>query len=209
MSPAEGTHDLRRYRAGCRCDICRAANNAYHTGLRRNRRNRLASASVQHGKAQTYSNWGCRCARCGAAWSEQLKKQRKSRLSRSAQIPHGTLSGYNSWGCRCEKCRACSYAYELANRGQINTRTRRWAHANRPRVNETQRKSKKKMVDKLSDAARSRGNVWTGPELEIVARTDLSVSQQAAMLGRTYYGVMNMRRQLRVNPKVIDLAGVK
>lgn len=50
---------------------------------------------------------------------------------------------------------------------------------------------------------------WTGPELEIAAREDLTAAQVAQMTGRTLYGVNVMRRKLRKDPRKIDLAGVR
>ena len=29
-----------------------------------------------HGRASTYSNWGCRCSKCRAAWAEKFRKYR-------------------------------------------------------------------------------------------------------------------------------------
>lgn len=57
--------------------------------------------------------------------------------------------------------------------------------------------------------ARRNGYQWTGPELEIVAREDLTVKQAALMLGRTFYAVETQRKKLRSgDPKTTRLAGV-
>lgn len=42
---------------------------------------------------------------------------------------------------------------------------------------------------------------WTGPELEIAARKDLSASQVAKMLGRTIYAVKTVRIELARDPR--------
>lgn len=52
-----------------------------------------------------------------------------------------------------------------------------------------------------------RGMPWTGPELEIVARTDLTAEQAAQMTGRTYHGVADQRRKIGIDPRKRDLAG--
>jgi hypothetical protein len=49
---------------------------------------------------------------------------------------------------------------------------------------------------------------WTGPELELAARPDLSHAQVAEMIGRTGAAVKHMRRKLQYDPKIINLAGV-
>ena len=56
-----------RYWAGCRCAACRAANAVLHHEGRERRRRALATATVTHGSASTYRNWGCRCEPCHQA----------------------------------------------------------------------------------------------------------------------------------------------
>jgi hypothetical protein len=48
----------------------------------------------------------------------------------------------------------------------------------------------------LLDQAINRGKEWTGPELEIATRPDLSTVQAARMLHRTREGVKWARSQL-------------
>ena len=62
---------------------------------------------MTHGKASTYTNYGCRCELCKEAIRLTAKKRRASRGATLAgdDPRHGTLTGYNSWGCRCERCR--------------------------------------------------------------------------------------------------------
>jgi hypothetical protein len=59
------------------------------------------------------------------------------------------------------------------------------------------------------DGAGRRGLPWTGPELEIAARDDLTPEQVAEMTGRTLYGVNEARKRLRRDPRAIALAGVR
>lgn len=49
--------------------------------------------------------------------------------------------------------------------------------------------------------ATRRGYGWTGPELELAARADLSATTVAAMIGRTVHAVKHARRGLRVDPR--------
>lgn len=70
-------------------------------------------------------------------------------------------------------------------------------------------RNKKRVNDKLRDTASRHGQQWTGPELEIATRRDLSAAQVAKMLGRTLYGVKHQRSLLaQNNPVKTWLAGV-
>jgi hypothetical protein len=47
------------------------------------------------------------------------------------------------------------------------------------------------------DGARRRGYTWTDAELAIAAQGELSNAQVAAVTGRSYFGVRDMRMRLR------------
>ncbi|MEV5819373.1 hypothetical protein AB0L22_09370 [Micromonospora haikouensis] len=67
----------------------------------------------------------------------------------------------------------------------------------------------KRQNDTMRADARRHGSEWTGPELEVVARTDLTAVQVASMLGRTPAAVRAQRHLLKkVDPKTTALAGV-
>jgi hypothetical protein len=55
--------------------------------------------------------------------------------------------------------------------------------------------------------AANHGKEWTGPELEVLARDDLTAQQKALLLKRTNAAVKNMLRKLRVDPRKQRLAG--
>jgi hypothetical protein len=95
----------------CRCELCRAANTAAQTKLRKSRHTRGIPDGVKHGRYTTYNNWGCRCDDCYQAHRQKLITNRERRIQRKDQAPHGTVSGYDSWECRCDDCRraACEY----------------------------------------------------------------------------------------------------
>lgn len=58
------------------------------------------------------------------------------------------------------------------------------------------------------ETATNNGKEWTGPELELVARQDLTEAAAAQILGRTRQAVAYQRRLLRANDPVrTDLAG--
>ncbi len=65
-----------------------------------------------------------------------------------------------------------------------------------------------KQQARTAQSANNARKEWTGPELEIAARPDLSALQVATLLGRTYYAVKHMRRKLVHQPREERLAGV-
>ena len=77
-----------RYWAGCRCAACRAVNAALHHEGRERRSRALATATVAHGSASTYRNWGCRCEPCHqAALAGAALARAARRARRQAQAP--------------------------------------------------------------------------------------------------------------------------
>lgn len=58
----------------------------------------------------------------------------------------------------------------------------------------------------VSAADRS-GQQWTGPELELLSRDDLSVHEIARTIRRTFYAVRQMKTRLHIEPKLQNLAG--
>lgn len=55
--------------------------------------------------------------------------------------------------------------------------------------------------------AERNGQQWTGPELEIATRSDISVKDAAEMLGRTFYAVQRMRVLCKADPRKTALLG--
>lgn len=74
------------------------------------------------------------------------------------------------------------------------------------------RECRKRKYLALQEASRSgatrHGAEWTGPELEILARRDLTARQIATMLGRTLGAVNAARSKLNREPRERWLAGV-
>lgn len=64
---AHGTNT--RYKAGCSCQPCRAAHNAYMARITAGARARAAAdpALIPHGTRCGYLYWGCTCGDCRAA----------------------------------------------------------------------------------------------------------------------------------------------
>lgn len=93
---------------------------------------------------------------------------------------HGFAATYRD-GCRCSECTAAA-------------------------TDSTTRRHKLRNAKSRDTATRS-GQQWTGPELDIAMRDDLTATQAAAMLGRTIRAVENARHLCRYDPKYINLLG--
>lgn len=178
MASSHGT--VGAYRKGCRCDHCRAAATA---AARRRRARRLQVEPPEHG-ASGYTNYGCRCDTCREAWSDASRERNAAWRARTAERAEAGerpqrhgVAGYIFYGCRCSTCTAAS--------------ARANSQRNAPTV----------------DGAARRGHEWTGPELELAARDDLTAVEIARMLGRTRYAVTSMRYKLRREPAKQRLAG--
>lgn len=184
MARTHGTPSC--YQSGCRCEQCRKAN-AEKTRLRRAARKREGRVPAKHGETG-YGNYGCRCTVCVSAWRDRCRVSYEAervrieqRRSDGVTPPEHGVNGYRSWGCRCEVCvsAAREYSAEVTRRAQ----DRSLEHAHRYRAE------------------------WTGPELELAARTDITHVQLAEMLGRTVHAVRTKRHKLRTKPREQWLAG--
>lgn len=95
-------------------------------------------APITHGKYSTYSNRGCRCVECRAAWSAYILRLRRGRtaalngtlrpvgrsgvLPSQAPVKHGDPYTYQNWGCRCDPC---TRANSIAKREDYHRRKAR------------------------------------------------------------------------------------
>lgn len=76
--------------------------------------------------------------------------------------------------------------------------------------NATQAARKRDLQKESLEHAPRRGLPWTGPELEIADRRDLTAAEIAAMTGRTLHAVHFVRAKLRAGiPREVLLAGVR
>jgi len=161
---------------------CRCAKcrraNAKRHAEQRVRRKSSHSVDTIPHGASGYVNYGCECDVCRDAVSERNQLQRRSRVERSEQAPHGTKAAYSGWGCRCAECRRAGNEYRQG------------------------------IYSETLDGASNHFKKWTGPEMEILERGDLSHREAALLLGRTVWAVQTMRRRLRAEPKVIQVVGI-
>lgn len=69
------------------------------------------------------------------------------------------------------------------------------------------KKLKAKRNAALVDQAVNYRKPWTGPELEIVSKVDLTIREAAVILGRSYDAVRHMRRKLanEEDGRMVDL----
>lgn len=88
---------------------------------------RRAEPTVHGVTCNGYTNYGCRCDLCRAAWNAYCKKRR---VERSKNIPadiHGNASTYYNYMCRCADCRAANTAYyrKVRKRAKITEKEER------------------------------------------------------------------------------------
>lgn len=101
----------------------------------------------------------------------------------------------------------CSVCDELLPGSRFNSSRRMGftcEECDRVRSSQSQRQSQAVSLQ----SARRRGFVWTGPDMELVMRDDLTLAELASMLGRTYASVAAMRTKVRHDPKCAKVAGV-
>lgn len=62
-------------------------------------------------------------------------------------------------------------------------------------------------AQRATESGQNRGKQWTGPDMEIALRADLTVQEAAKMLGRTYAAVKMMRHRCKSDPKYAAVVG--
>lgn len=130
-----------------------------------------------HGRPGAFITHGCRCEVCDPAFTEYKRAERERRRQRPVTAEHGTTLAYQQ-GCPCDECAEAMRRYLL----ERNEKTRAGAtHHRQP---------------------------WTGADAEVAyTRTDLTITQRAEMLGRTYSAVDNFIRAYDRRPD--DPFGIK
>lgn len=107
-----------------------------------------------------------------------------------------------------EKIHAKQQARREAHREEIRERELAWREANREESRRRVAANDRKNQAETLPQARRYGRQWTGPELELAARPDLTAKQVALMVGRTTGAVKIKRHHLRYDPATQNLAGL-
>jgi hypothetical protein len=166
----------------CRCEVCKRARAKYRKERMDKLRERVKSndPTLDHNSYQTYAA-GCRCEKCIETKNrkaEEALKNLKAKLETDpTSVKHGGIGIYRA-GCRCETCVSGYVEY----------------HTNKT----------KEYQSKSAEKAFNYGKEWTSQELEIADR--YSAQKAAELLGRTYWSVVEKKRQIRKRePKVMLL----
>lgn len=119
---------------------------------------------------------------------------------------HGTNFGYSHAGCRCSECRAWASAYHRKwYPGSISQqaaadRYRQWRAENPDEYSAKTAEATRNYVARnvrSRETADRHNSQWTGTEMELVSREDLTTAELADMLGRTLVAVRTMRLRLK------------
>lgn len=166
-------------------------------------------------------NAGCRCQICFEAARAAARRDRQKRrqvVQELGDLPPGVShgpGGSSNWGCLCDVCRSAKRTENRRERERVkagllvHNSGHGWTSScpcakcvKRRNLHVYQKNAKS------ADTAHRRWQEWTGPELEIASRSDLTAAEVAKALGRTLAGVAAIRRKLRTDPRKIRLAGV-
>lgn len=150
---------------------------------------------------------GCRCARCRSENRAYVIRARNNRVKRGTT--HGTTTGYGD-GCRCQACKRAdaekNLRYFASNPDRYRENKRRASRQHYRRHDAKALSREQQQVTR--DKAWRNHFQWTGPELEIALREDLTSYEAALMLGRTRNAVQAQRELHEVDPRKRALAGL-
>jgi hypothetical protein len=143
--------------------------------------------------------------------AERLAKGEFRAPPGSGRFKHGTNYGYHIARCRCDACRAWQHDYFQKwypgsdAQKRSGEYSRQWREANPEKRDAAYTRNKKRLQaqnDKSRETAARHNQWWTGTELEIASREDLTAAQVAAMLGRTLRSVSEARARMRDDPRL-------
>lgn len=153
-------------------------NEAQRRLIDRRRTNPRPAALIPHG-VSGYQKDHCRCEICKAGEAERRAKYRERRKAKDPRPFSLIPHGHSGYTVFACRCPTCMTAY--ANYCAARN------------------------VGAFS-APRYRYQ-WTGPELEIASRRELTAVQVAAMIGRSPAAVGMIRHRLKIDPRIDALAG--
>lgn len=156
------------------------------------RRHRLRRDSRDPGRA---ANGQMRLPRGRARWLLAKSCAYCGELLPPTAFPKGK-SGYHK-----SYCKRCESEVNMDRRLTDEVYADRFYRYSLERHQEEQRLAKAKASNQRKE--------WTGPELELVMRRDLTDRQKAEILGRTFYAVRHIIRKVNAgDPKKVNLAGL-
>jgi hypothetical protein len=154
----------------------------------------------------------------GISYSTVSKILKQAGVGRPVtEIPHGTPSGWQWHKCRCDECLAARTEYKRLERLRRRARAGITAEHGTVRayaqgcdcerclaaVAETDRQRQARTVP----GAHRHGRRWNALDAETAMRTDITIEERAALLGRTYAAVDDWLRAYLARPD--DPYGVK
>lgn len=117
----------------------------------------------------------------------------------SRSIPHGTPSGWQYHRCDCDVCRDAKRVYKRDERRRRLARARITAdHGTRRAYAQgcdcdacrtAVARASAERVERTRPGAHRHGARWTQQDAETAMRTDITIEERAALLGRTYAAV--------------------
>lgn len=143
------------------------------------------------------------CGQCGATFtprSVQRERPRKfcSRKCRNAAVRHEKVV------IACEQCGKSVERLRCHVRSGGHLFCSRSCRGQFARVAESKRVGDWR---RTIEVASHHGQQWTGPQLEVAIRNDLTITEKALTLGRTTYAVTEARRRAIHDPKIVALLG--
>lgn len=157
---------------------------------------------ASHGTLTCYQKDKCRCAQCRLANAEYQRSWRaRNREQGRSPTTHGGRA-YSNFGCKCPTC--------ITSQREVQARhtTRATRNSDPAKQSVRSRRHRVAAQARTLDRATRHGRQWTGPELEILAREDLTIEQKALLLGRSYKAIDAKTWKLnREEPATSWLAG--
>jgi hypothetical protein len=199
---------------GCRCDLCREA-------IRRHKAERKAKANPERA-AQSKECEVCQTRFNRHQWETGREWARRRLCSKScvgvvaaSNRPH-SIGRRRLLAATCTKCGVLhdGRKFQVSKNGtaHVCSGCRRVRQLARPGALEKHRQGAREREKRINDQSRPgahRGGMeWTGVELEVVSRRDLTRAEMARALGRTISAVSQARTRVRKDPKWASIAGL-
>lgn len=96
----------------------------------------------------------------------------------------------------CMRCRRLEARIESLEKQLRGKRDRERDRAREPEIRGRVKRRQAQRNAALAERAVNFRKQWSGPELELASREDLTIAEIAAKLGRTYDGVRKMQQKL-------------